>query len=227
MVNRNKKTSIQIQLPFRSWGGARPGAARKPAGARAGVSHRPRAKLAARHPVHVTVRVREGLPALRNRRVYAVLRGAFAAGCDRFGFRLAHYSVQRDHVHMIVEAKDRHALTRGMQRMLIRVEKALNRLWGRKVSVFAERYHDRVLRTPKEVRSCLVYVLNNARRHGLRLAQGLDFFASGCWFDGWREEVRTRGMPVACPVASGRTWLLCVGWRRRGLIRLSEVPGSG
>ena len=180
----------------------------------------------ARCPVHVTVRLREGLPALRNRRVYAALRGPFAAGCDRFGFRLAQYSVQRDHIHMICEAKGRPALARGMQGLLIRVAKALNRLWNRKGSVFADRYHARQLRTPKEVRNCLAYVLNNARRHGLRLAQGVDLYSSACWFDGWKEEFRTRGVPAARLVADAQTWLLRVGWRRRGLIGLSEVPGG-
>ena len=217
----------QGQLPFRSRGGVRPGAGRKPTGERAGVSHRARAKLAARFPVHVTVRVVAGLPRLRSRRVYAALRAAFAAGCDRFGFRLTQYSVQRDHIHMIVEAKDGRALARGMQGLLIRVAKALNRLWGRKGSVFGDRYHDRVLRTPREVRSALGYVLNNARKHGLRLAQGMDFFASGCWFDGWREKFRIRGVPDAPPpLAAARTWLLTLGWRRHGLIRLDEVPGG-
>jgi REP element-mobilizing transposase RayT len=216
----------QQQLPFRSWGGARPGAGRKPVGARAGVSHRARAKLAARHPVHVTVRVGEGLPPLRSRGAYAALRAAFAAGCERFGFRLAHYSVQRDHIHMICEAKDHRALARGVQGLLIRVAKALNRLWGRKGSVFGDRYHARALRTPHEVRSALAYVLNNARKHGLRLAQAVDAFTSGCWFDGWREEIRARGVPAVCPVAPGRSWLLRVGWRQHGLIRPEEVPGS-
>ncbi len=229
MVRKRKRTP-QAQLPFRSWGGERSGAGRKPAAEnrRAGVSHRPRAKVASRHPVHVTVRVRKGLPPLRNRRVYAALRAAFAAGCDRFGFRLAHYSIQRDHIHMICEARERAALARGVQGLLIRVAKALNRLWNRKGSVFADRYHDRVLRTPKEVRRALVYVLNNARKHGLRLAQELDHFASGWWFDGWKERVRTRNVPAACPVALPRTWLLRGGWRRgggrSGLIGLAEVP---
>ncbi len=216
----------QGQLPFRSWGGARPRAGRKPAGARAGVSHSTRAKLAARHPVHVTVKVRPGLPPLRSRGAYAALRAAFAAGCDRFGFRLAQYLVQRDHIHMIVEAKDRRALARGVQGLLIRVAKALNRFWARKGSVFGDRYHDKTLRTPKEVRNALAYVLNNARRHGLRLAQAVDVFASGFWFDGWRERFGTRGVPAARPVAAARTWLLTLGWRRHGLISLAEVPGG-
>ena len=217
------------QFPFRSWGGARVGAGRKPAaarpGARVGVPHRARSLLASRFPVHITVRVRDGLPTLRNRRVYAALRAAFCAGCDRFGFRLTQYSVQKNHLHMICEAKDRRALTRGMQGLLIRVAKGLNRLWERSGSVFSDRYHDKALRTPKEVRSALAYVLNNARKHGLRLAQGMDFFASGAWFDGWRGEFSLRGAPQVCPVAFGRTWLLNVGWRRHGLIPLDEVPG--
>ena len=217
---------VQRSLPFRPGrGGARPGAGRKPVGDRAGVSHAARAKLPSRFPVHVTVRLREGLPGLRCKPAYAALRAAFTAGCQRFGFRLTEYSVQRNHIHLIAEAKERRALSRGVQGLLIRVAKALNRLWGRKGSVFADRYHSRQLRTPKEVRSCLAYVLNNARRHGLRLAQGVDLFSSACWFDGWREKLRTRGMPAACPVATARTWLLAEGWRRRGLIGLGEVPG--
>ena len=171
------------------------------------------------------MKVRKGLPGLRSRGGYAALRGAFAAGCERFGFRLTQYSVQRDHVHMMCEAKDRRALARGVQGLLIRVAKALNRLWGRRGSVFADRYHDRVLRTPHDVRRALAYVLNNARRHGLRLAQAMDFFSSGPWFNGWREKFTARGVPEVRPVAEGRTWLLREGWRRRGLIGLTEVPG--
>ena len=201
MAKRRKSAeSAQACLPFRPGrGGARPGAGRKPAGVRAGVSHRGRSPLGSRFPVHVTVKVRPGLPPLRSKGAYATLRAAFAAGCERFGFRLAQYSVQRDHIHMIVEAKDRRALARGMQGLLIRVAKGLNRFWGRKGSVFGDRYHDKVLRTPREVRSALAYVLNNARKHGLRLAQGVDLFASGLWFDGWREGFRTRGLPAAIP----------------------------
>ena len=209
-----------------NWGGQRKGAGRKPAGARAGVSHHARAKLASRFPVHVTVRLKEGLPGLRSKPVYAALRAAFAAGCNRDGFRLVHYSVQRDQLHMLVESTDGTRLSRGMQGLLIRVAWALNRLWSRSGKVFADRYHARVLRTPREVRSALAYVLNNARRHGLRLAQGLDHFASGWWFDGWRESFRTPGMPAACPVAAARTWLLGVGWRRHGLLRVHDVPRS-
>ena len=219
MAKRRAKEGL---LPFKSWGGPREKAGRKPVGKKAGVSHRPRAALASRFPVHVTVNRRDGLPSCRTKTAYAALRAAFAKGCDRFGFRLAHYSVQGNHMHFIVEAKDRAALSRGMQGLLIRVAKALNRVWGRRGSVFADRYHDRVLRTPKEVRNALNYVLANARHHGRRLSQGIDHFASGWWFDGFRGNPTMKGLEgITRPVATAHTWLLKVGWRRHGLIPIA------
>ncbi len=163
---------------------------------------------------------------MRSKGVYAALRAAFAAGCNRAGFRLVHYSVQSNHLHMIVESTNGTSLSRGMQGLLIRVARTLNRLWSRSGKVFADRYHDHILRTPKEVRHALAYVLNNARRHGVRLKLAIDYFASGCWFDGWREKPTFKGLPIVRPVADARTWLLSVGWRKHRLISLEEVPAA-
>ena len=215
-------------LPFKSWGGVRPGAGRKPKGERAGVSHQTRAALASRFPAHVTVKLRAGLPRLRRAREYAVLRAAFAAGCERGGFRLVHYAVLNDHLHLLVEGSGREALVRGLQGLLIRVAKALNKLWGRKGSVFGDRYHDRVLKTPKEVRLAIRYVLTNGfkhyQQHGVeRSSTPMDMFTSGPWFDGWRETINVRGLEGEVrPVAGARTWLLGTGWRRGGLLSVLE-----
>ena len=159
--------------------------------------------------------------------MYATLRAAFAAGCSRGGFRLVHYSVQRNHLHMIVESTNARSLSRGMQGLSIRIARTLNRLWSRSGAVFADRYHDHILRTPREVRHALAYVLNNARRHGIALKLAIDTFASGCWFDGWREKPTFKGrLTLERPVADARTWLLSVGWRKHRLISLAEVPGG-
>jgi len=130
-----------------------------------------------------------------------------------------------------VESRNRSALSRGLQGLFIRVAKALNRLWGRKGRVFADRYHDRILRTPREVRRALAYVLNNGLRHRHRTLCGgqpaPDLYGSGWWFDGWKESFRVKGVEAQQrPVAASRTWLLRTGWRRHGLVRLAEVPGS-
>ncbi|MEW6073566.1 MAG: peptide MFS transporter [Planctomycetota bacterium] len=112
------------------------------------------------------------------------MRAAFAGGKERFGFRLIHYSVLANHLHLIGEAQNRRALSRGMQGLAVRIAKGLNRHWGRRGKVFADRYHDHILRTPREVRSALAYVLRNAARHGVGGA-GADPYSSGRWFDGW------------------------------------------
>ena len=93
-------------LPFKLKGGARPGAGRKPKGERAGVPHRRRREFKARCPAHVTVKLLPGMARLRRGREYRALRAAFAAGCDRNGFRLVHYAVLNDHLHLIVEADE-------------------------------------------------------------------------------------------------------------------------
>ena len=208
------------------WGGVRRGAGRKPKGAVAGVSHRTRPALAARFPVHVTMKVREGLPSLRRPQEFAALRGAIAAGCERGGFRLVHFSVQSNHLHLLVEGGCRIALVRGLQGLAVRVARALNRLWRRWGSVFADRYHDHILRSPSEVWNALRYVLCNARKHGGWSSRSHhDPCSSAAWFDGWREGPLD---PAATSItARARTWLLSKGWRRRGLLRLDDAPRSG
>ena len=158
---------------------------------------------------------------------------AFAAGCDRRGFRLCHYVILNDHMHFLVEAKDRTALSRGLQGLLIRVAKALNKLWQRRGKVFADRYHDRILKTPREVRNAIRYVLQNGRKHAREgrevvVSQALDTFTSAPWFDGFRESFTVRSLEVIVrPVTDARTWMLTIGWRRHGLLSVHEIPATG
>ena len=192
--------------------------------------HDTRAPLAARFPVHVTVKLREHLPPLRRRDAYAALRTAFAAGCNRHGFRLIHYAVLNDHLHFVVEAAGRTALSRGVQGLLVRIARTLNRLWQRHGRVFADRYHDHILRSPREVRNALRYVLGNGRKHAaagraVAVPQAIDTFTSAPWFDGFRETIVVRGLEaVVRPVTSAHTWLLTTGWRRHGLLSVVERP---
>jgi len=172
----------------------------------------------------VTLRVIRGLPRLRRGSAYRALRAAFGGGSERFGFRLNQFAVMNDHFHLIVEADDRRALSRGLKGLAVRMARALNGAWKRKGRVFFERYHEHVLRTPREVRNALAYVLNNARKHRAWLRPGaVDPFTSGSWFDGWRGGI-ARGQTEPS-IAPARTWLQLVGWRRHGLIDVAEVPG--
>lgn len=160
---------------------------------------------------------------MRRREERTVLLAAFRAGGDRFGLRLVHYSIQSNHVHAIVEVRDNDALTRGMQGLAVRIAKALNRLWSRRGRVFADRFHSRALQTPRETRYALAYVLNNARKHAVRV-EGLDPCSSAAAFDGWLE-LRT-ALDARVPVCAARSWLLTIGWRKHGRIRVTEVPSA-
>lgn len=225
----------QVGFEFRTWGGKRKGAGRKPR-TPGRVSHRARPPLASRHPVHVTLSVDPSLPSLRRRDLALLIEECFRAGKDRQDFRLVHYSIQRRHLHLIVEAQSAASLSRGLQGLSIRLAKRLNRALGRSGRVFLDRYFGRILKNPRQVRNTLCYVLNNFRRHdqrreNVRIARDwLDELSSGSWFDGWRDRTsdppHTQTVESKAPaVATARTWLLRVGWRRHGLIAVDEVPG--
>lgn len=170
--------------------------------------------------MHVTLRAERTLPSLREQRLFAALRCGLAKA-SRKGLRVLHFSVQADHVHLLVEAEDTHGLSRGLQGLSIRLARAVNRVLGRHGKVWGDRYHARALRTPTEVRNGLVYVLQNFRKH-LPSGHGLDSCSSAAWFDGFRESPPRREAPS--PVVPPRTWLAAVGWKRLGLIRIGERP---
>jgi REP element-mobilizing transposase RayT len=174
------------------------------------------------------VKVRPDVPSLRTVRLVRELERSFSAACDRGDFRLVHYSLQGNHAHLLVEAADSEALARGMGAIGSRLARAVNRVFGRRGRVLVERFHLRVLRTPREVRRALAYVLLNAQRHARRVlrAVGLDPASSARWFDGWRRVPRTGGAGGSdpAPVARARTWLLDKGWWRHGLLDPAERP---
>lgn len=214
-----KAKQLALQLPV--WGGKRK---RKRGRAKEGgrplrkVPHRKRPELSPRHPVHVTWRVLPHVWNLRSRRCFSRISECFVRGRDRFGFRLVHFSVLGNHMHLVVEARDERALARGMQGLGVRIAKALNRVMRRKGTVFADHYHSRILRSPAEVARALDYVLTNFVRHfpGEAAAYGPDQ-RDHC-SSAWRERGRDP------PVVPARTWLLSVGWRARasgGLLRLA------
>ncbi len=171
--------------------------------------------------MHATLRVRDEVWNLRSRRSFRALARAFAMGKERYGFRLVHFSVQGNHVHLIVEAADEASLSRGMQALAIRMAKGLNRMMQRKGPVFRERYHAHALRSPTEVARAVAYVLGNYFLHaaswGARFARNeVDPFSSAA-----NSAERTSSGADPPLVVEPRTWLLRVGWRRGGLTTAS------
>ncbi len=238
------KAHRQIELAFRTHGGRRRGAGRPPKGRRSSERHKTRPEHDHRHPVHVTIRVVADVSSLRSRDVYMQLREATIVTARREDFRIVHISIQRNHLHLIVEADHKAALSRGMQGFSIsaarRVNAAITERTGvrRKGRVVADRFHARPLTSPRAVRHALAYVLNNYRRHGEDRAEvartwKADPFSSGPMFFGWKE---LEGSPFLWPlrptyqpliVLRPRTWLLAKGWQEHHpLISTREVPGG-
>lgn len=210
----------QLALHFATWGGRRPGAGRKPAPGRRSVAHRPRPIHDACCPAHVTLRAVPELPSLRGDALFAALRTALTRASTAT-FRVLEFSVQADHLHLLVEADGSRALSRGLQGFAVRAAKAVNRTLRRRGTVWADRFRARALRTPREVRNAIVYVLNNFKKH-MPGARGLDPRSSAPWFAGWR--IRMRPPPGAAPVVAPRTWLARVGWLRGGRLDPDERP---
>jgi putative transposase len=190
--------------------------------------HRKRPVHRKANPVHLTMRARAGVRSLRHGRVFPAVRDAIRAAA-KAEFHVVHFSVQSDHVHLIVEAADKSSLSRGIQGLAIRIARAVNRALGRQGSLWDDRYHTRALAGPREVRNGLVYVLMNFRKH-LRPQPGMtsvDPCSSAPWFDGFRARDGTPKPPTnhdAPPTSRPRTWLATRGWRQRGLISLAEHP---
>src|SRR5262245_2264913 len=193
-MSRPRQLSLDDQRLSR-WGGPRPGAGRKPASARPPVHHVRRPRLPRDCPAHVTIRLRAGLPSLRSGRFVAEFRRSLREACERGSFRVVHHSIQSNHVHLLVEAAGKEALGRGMKAVASRLARAVQRVFGRTGAILHGRYHLRILRTPREVRHALAYVLLNARKHWRERHPALppvrlDEASSGRWFEGWRRPPR-------------------------------------
>jgi len=232
-----KREGKQLAIVFRRKpghrrGGQRDGAGRPPKNGRgAGVPHARRPEVTRHTPVHVTMRLLPGLERLRRARQYQAIRRALHHVNRRDGFGVVQFSIQGNHYHLMIEASGRDTLGLGVKALNIRIARALNRLHGhgRRGTVFTDRYHMEVLTTPSQARNTLLYVLNNALHHGesWREPTITDPFSSGAYFDGWELPVAGADPPVDDRVVvTPRSWLLTIGWRRRGLLHPLQRPGA-
>jgi REP element-mobilizing transposase RayT len=236
---RGRRRHVQQEL-FKK-GGKRKGAGRKPKGSRPGTSHRKRPEVKLRHPLHVVLRVVPAVGSLRRRKMYQAMRDATLVAALRERIRIVHLSLQRNHVHLLVEAEDKLALSRGLQGLLISAARNINTMLGdgrhrrRRGRVFADRYFAEAITSPRHARHVLSYVINNWRKHGEdRDGEArtwlVDPFSSGISFPDWQElegrhfmwPIRETYEPLI--VRRPRSWLLREAWKQHGPISAHDVP---
>ena len=255
-IVRRRRRGPQMEMQFRKVDkngqnrvGPRPGAGRprknpalalRPKG-KGYVLHTPRAEVNPRHPQHVTLTVLEDISHLRSRDMYATVKRALRVAGKHDDFRIVHFSVQGNHIHLLVEAESKQALAEGMQSFEISLAKRINavmtrkRRQKRKGQVFADRYHVRAIDSVRGTRNALCYILNNWLHHprsarGPLLLDGkLDPYSSAILFAGWKEktvpEIHIPPDYEAPFVREPKTWFLQKGWKRAKPISCFEVPG--
>jgi REP element-mobilizing transposase RayT len=228
--------SLSLARPKSRRGGKRKGAGRKPTGKTPGLPHRRRAFHEPSHPVHITMRAVPRLRSFRKeaivREIFLILRRAAARGPRTGTFRVVHFSVQPNHLHLVVEAGSKRSLGRGLQGLASGLARRLNRVvFRRRGRLFADRYHGRALASPLEVRRVLLYVLKNAEKHPEPFADretivqaGIDPASSARWFTGWTRPPPPTEKPP--PTVAPETWLLKTGWKRHGTLGRGELPAG-
>jgi REP element-mobilizing transposase RayT len=185
------------------------------------VNHMEREKVDFKKPLHLTQKLKPIQFRLRN---HAFLK-EFKQACKRvqsFGLHVIHFSIQNNHIHFILEAKDNKALSNGMRSLGCKIAKLINREMGTKGPVFDGRYHLHVLKKPTEMRNALRYVLLNQANHS-KLIPYSDEFSTAKYFRDFRHLLRANIGPLLndhrpldlpeflkCP----SSWLCKSGWMR-------------
>ncbi|HSD89689.1 MAG TPA: transposase [Kofleriaceae bacterium] len=223
----------QVEMVLNTHGGKRAGAGRPAVvGRRCSEPHVKRPKIDAHKPLHVVLRAVRGIN-LRQKVPFTAIREALKR-VDSSLVRVVHISIQRTHVHLIVESRQRLRLAHGLQGLQISMAKRLNRALGTSGQVFADRYFATPLNSPRQVRNTLAYVLNNWRhhdehRHAFAATWTRDPFSSALVFEGWSDAPRSLSTPSSYEpplVCEPKTWLLRVGWKRHPRISCFAVPGG-
>src|SRR5215467_13440640 len=154
---KNAQLELAMPPPTYRWGGRRPGAGRPKVKRPKGLPHRARPYHEHDEPVHITWRVASQLPSLRGFKLAAAIGDGIRTAMDDHekrgtSFRVIHFSIQPDHLHLMIEAGSKLTIGRGMRGLGVRLARAINRALGRHGRVFVDRYHLHALTSPTEVR---------------------------------------------------------------------------
>lgn len=218
------------------WGGRRPGAGRPPGPEPRQALHRGRGEHRAEQPVYINLRTTSR--SLRTQAVFPTLRDAIreANDSDPEQFRVVHFSVQADQIHLIVEADDRRALVEGVRGLSIRIARRVNQQLGLEGRFFSDRWRGTPLQTPLDVRNALLDLFTAYKKHERGRPPVLDLYSSAPYFKDFAEyasrspiEQNPRLLPRALasdepPVLPATTKLLSDTWKQHGKVSVSERP---
>jgi REP element-mobilizing transposase RayT len=125
------------------------------------ISRDPIKKLTA---LHLTIKIIREKAGLKNKAMLKVLQRAIVKARSK-GLAVVHYTLEFDHIHLLVESGNHQELGKAMQSLGVSLSMAINRLRGLQGKVFKTRYHLRKLKTPTEIRNVIKYILGNTVKH--------------------------------------------------------------
>lgn len=159
---------LQLNVFKGKRGGRRPGSGRKRIHSR-GVAHRTREVVTGRTPLHINFKFRK---TIRNKHALKLLKRALLKARSQ-GLCVIHFSLQSNHIHLIVEAQSNQILTKGMRSLTVTFAKGLH--LGR---IQVGRYHLHVLKSIQETRHAVRYVLFNKQKHEKGTYSVIDGYSS-------------------------------------------------
>lgn len=179
---KQEQLSLPINRGPNGHGGMRKSSGRKERDK--GMPHIERSRTNKSNPRFITLKRAPDLGIFRVPQTRDLIIDCFRKA-QRDDFRIIHFTIQVDHIHLIIESSDEYSLACGMKGLVPRITKNVNRLWGRSGQLFPERYHDRVLSSPTQIRNTLRYLFNNWRKHSVDTRAVFDDCSSAAYFDGW------------------------------------------
>lgn len=130
-----------------------------------GIRHIARDEIKKPIPLHLTIKIEKTKAGLKNKAMLKLLHHCIKKSRMK-GLRIVHYTLEFDHVHLLVEATNKETTSKGMQSFGIAFSKGINKLKCLKGRVFKTRYHFRKLNSPREIKNVLNYILGNSIKHG-------------------------------------------------------------
>ncbi|MGZ3787001.1 MAG: transposase [Bacteriovorax sp.] len=129
-----------------------------------GIRHTSRPFLKKPSSLHLTVKIKKNKAEMKNKSVFSLLKRAIL-NARRQGLKVIHYSLEYDHVHLLIEAENNHILGKGMQAFGGTFSKAINRMRKLKGGVYKHRYHFRKISSARELKNVMNYIFTNGLKH--------------------------------------------------------------
>jgi REP element-mobilizing transposase RayT len=129
-----------------------------------GIRHIEREVIKKDTVLHLTLKIEKNKANLKNKSILKALQQSIKKA-RLLGLKVIQYTLEYDHVHLLVESSDKISLGKGMQSLGISFSKKINKIKKQNGKVFKTRYHFRKLSTPREIKNVLNYILGNGVKH--------------------------------------------------------------